>query len=206
MIEKISNLVVNKMLDREEISDEKKEVLLFGVTRIVEDIPKTIGIILAGILLGVIKEMAIVTLIIIAYKTFVGGVHSKTNISCFVYSLTLYLAIIYSAKYIVFDNVYYLYICMFIFALYTIFTYVPADVPEIPKVDIKLRRTLKIKSLIMLVIIYTITTIYIQDVFTANLIVYSVFYINLMATRTMYKIFNNQYGYETYIPDSDSYR
>lgn len=201
MIEKISNLIVNKITETENISEEKKEIILFGVTRIIEDIPKTIGIIIVGIILGIIKEMSIVTIIILIYKNFVGGVHCKTNLSCFICSLMFYLATIYSSRYMTFTNINYLYLCMFIFALYTIYTYVPADVPEVPKVDIKLRKTLKINALISLLIIHTITICLIKDTRLANLIISSVFFTNLMATRTMYKLFKNEYGYETYIPE-----
>ena len=201
MIEKISNLIVSKITDKENISQEKKEIILFGVTRIVEDIPKTIGIIIVGLILGIIQEMIIVTLIILIYKSFVGGVHCKNNLSCFICSLMFYLATIYSSRYITFTNITYLYICMFIFALYTIFTYVPADVPEVPKVDIKIRKTLKINALISLLIIHIITICFIKNMRLTNLIISSVFYTNLMATRTMYKLFKNEYGYETYIPE-----
>ena len=85
--------------------------------------------------------------------------------------------------------------------MYAIFVYVPADVPEIPKVNEKLRKGLKIKSIIMLNFIYVITLIFIKNIIVQNLIIYSVFYISLMTTRTMYNLFKTQYGYETFIPN-----
>lgn len=202
MIDKISNRVL-VLLSNENQTEEEKEILLFGITRIVEDIPKTIGIIIIGLILGIIKEMAIVTAILIVYKSFTGGVHAKTNWGCFIYSALFYLVIIYSSQYLVFSgiNKYGVYIVMYIFALYTIWVYVPADVPEIPKVNLKIRRTLKIKSLVSLNICYLVALLCIKDVIIQNLIIYSVFYISLMTTRTIYKLFKSEYGYETYIPD-----
>lgn len=200
MTEKLTNIIVDKFLLKDENDPERREILCFGITRILEDIPKTIGIFLTGLILGILKEMLVVSAILIGYKTFVGGLHVKTNFACFIYSLLFYLVIIYTAQFIVFESILYLYICLFIFAVYCILVYAPADVPEIPKVNEKLRRNLKIKSIISLVILYIMALVS-KDMYFANLIIYSIFFTNVMTTRTMYKIFKNEYGYETYVPD-----
>lgn len=202
MIEKISKKILN-ILSTEKQTDEEKEILLFGITRIVEDIPKAIGIIIIGLILGILKEIGIATLIIIVYKTFTGGVHAKTNLGCFIYSLLFYLAIVYTSQFLVLSgiNKFGIYTLIYIFCVYTIFVYVPADVPEIPKVNLKLRKRLKIKATITLNLIYIVTFFVIKDNILQNLVIYSVFYISLMTTRTMYKLFKTEYGYETFIPD-----
>lgn len=202
MIDKISKKILELMSNSEQ-TNEEKEVLLFGITRIVEDIPKTLGIILIGLILGIIKEIAIVTLVILLYKTLTGGVHAKTNWGCFIYSVVFYLAIIYTSQWLVLEGVskYSVYAIIYIFSLYTIFVYVPADVPEIPKVNLQLRKELKIKSIIMLNLIYVVTLFLIKDIIVQNLIIYSVFYIDIMTTRTIYNLFKAEYGFETYVPD-----
>lgn len=202
MLDRISIGILNH-LSSESQTEEEKEVLLFGITRIVEDIPKTIGIILMGVFLGILKEMLIVTIIIMVYKTFIGGVHAKTNLGCFVYSTLFYLATIYSSKYLYFTTKSQLgiFALIYIFAIYTIVVYAPADVPEIPKVNKKLRKGLKIKSLISLNCIYVFCFFIVKDMSLITLIIYSIFYISLMTTRSIYKLFKNKYGYETYVPD-----
>lgn len=202
LINKISNKILQS-ISTEKQTDEEKEILLFGITRIVEDIPKTIGIVIIGLVLGILKEMAIVTLVIILYKTFTGGVHAKTNLGCFIYSLVFYLLIIYTSKFFVFTGIarYSIFAIIYIFSIYAIFVYVPADVPEIPKVNLELRRQLKIKSLIMLNLIYVVSLVVIKDLIIQNLIIYSVFYIGIMTTRTIYHLFKAEYGFETYVPD-----
>lgn len=201
MINRISKKILYAL--SKDKTDEEKEILLFGITRIVEDIPKTIGIMIIGLMLNIIKEIAIATIVIILYKTFVGGVHAKTNLGCFVYSTMFYLAIVYTAKYFSFTNEYkiLMYSLIYVFAIYCIFVYVPADVIEIPKVNLKLRKTLKIKSLIMLNVIYIVANLIIKDALIQNLVIYSVFYISLMTTRIMYKLFKAEYGFESYVPD-----
>lgn len=202
MIDKISKKILD-IISNENQTEQEKEILLFGIVRIVEDIPKTLGIVLIGLILGIIKEMAIVTVVIMLYKTFTGGVHAKTNLGCFMYSLLFYLAIIYTAKFFVpFGGIkIFTYLIIYFFSFYTIFVYVPADVPEIPKVNIKLRKELKIKSIIMLNLIYFVTIFLIKDAIIQNLIIYSVLYIGIMTTRTIYNLFKAEYGFETYIPD-----
>lgn len=202
MINKISKRIL-AMISNENQTEYDKEILLFGITRIVEDIPKTIGIILIGFLLGIIEEIIVVTVILMVYKTFLGGVHAKTNMGCFLYSVLFYLITIYSSKYILFTNsnqigIYFL---IYIFAVYAIIVYAPADVPEIPKINEKLRKSSKIKSLISLNLIYLVSFIIINNVNLRVLIIYTVFFTSVMTTRTMYKLFKNEYGYESYIPD-----
>ena len=202
MLNNISNKIL-EIISSDSATDEEKEILLFGITRIVEDIPKTLGIILIGLLLGIIKEIAVVTLVIMLYKTLTGGVHAKTNLGCFVYSVIFYLTIIYTAKFLVLTGIskWSIYAIIYIFSLYTIFVYVPADVPEIPKVNVKLRNSLKLKSIVMLNLIYLVTLLGIKDVVLQNLIIYSVLYIGIMTTRSIYKLFKADYGFETYVPD-----
>lgn len=202
MIDKISNKIL-ELISNKNQTEEEKEVLLFGITRIVEDIPKAIGIIIIGLILGIIREMAIVTLVIMLYKTLTGGVHAKTNWGCFIYSAVFYLTIIYTSKFLILTGIskYSIYLIIYIFSLYTIYVYVPADVPEIPKVNLKLRKSLKIKSVIMLNLIYLASLVFIKDVIIQNLIIYSVLYIGIMTTRTIYNLFKADYGFETYIPD-----
>ena len=202
VLNRISEIILYKLSD-DNYQEEEKEVLLFGISRIVEDVPKTIGILILGFVLGILKEIAIVTLVIMTYKTFIGGVHAKTNLGCFVYSAMFYLITIYSAKYICFSdyNQFGVFTLMYIFAIYTIIVYAPADVPEIPKVNINLRKSLKIKSMIALNAIYIISIFLITDNQIKNLIIYSVFYISLMTTRSIYKLFRNKYGHECYVPE-----
>ncbi len=202
MIDKLSQKIVMYLLKDTNYTEERREILLFGVTRIVEDIPKAIGILVLGIILNILKEILIVTIVISLYKSFVGGVHAKTNLGCFASSVIFYLATIYIPKMVVLKHEMYilLFILNYIFAMYCIWVYVPADVPEIPKVDKVLRRKTKVKAFVMLNVIYLASLMLINDKSIQELIMFSVFSINLMTTRTMYKLFKNEYGYETFFP------
>ena len=68
---------------------------------------------------------------------------------------------------------------IYIFAVYTIIVYAPADVPEIPKIDNNLRKSLKIKSFVSLNLIYLVSFIIIQNMNLRVLIIYTVFFTSL---------------------------
>lgn len=202
MIEKISNKILNILSDEND-SEEQREVMLFGITRIVEDIPKYVAIIIICLLLGVIKEFALVMLVTAMYKTFTGGVHLHTNIGCFISSLVSIIACIYVPNILIkFENIIIpFYIFVYIFSLYVIWVYVPADVPEIPVINERRRKRDKVMSLVVLNIISIISIFIIENSIYVCTIMITILYIDLMTTRTVYKIFKNEYGYETYIPD-----
>lgn len=202
MIEKISQKILNILSDDSD-DEEQREILLFGITRIVEDIPKYVALITICVLLGIIKEFAVVMLVTAAYKTFTGGLHLHTNLGCFIGSLTSILTCIYLPE--LMGNFEYtlipIYVFVYIFSLYIIWVYVPADVPEIPVVNEKRRKRDKIMSLIVLNLLFFLAVVVIKNNYYSSMIIVTVFSIDIMTTRTMYKIFKNEYGYETYIPD-----
>ncbi len=202
MVEKVSQKILDILSDESD-NQEQKDILLFGITRIVEDIPKYIAIIIICTLLGVIKEFGLFMIITIMYKTFVGGVHLHTNIGCFVGTLLSTLICIYLPNYIVkMENIVLpFYIFVYIFSLYVIWVYVPADVPEIPVINEKRRKRDKIMSLIILNLLFVITFFVIKNQIYGCIIIMTILEIDVMTTRTIYKIFKNEYGYETYVPD-----
>lgn len=202
MVEKISKKILSIISDETE-SNEQQEILLFGITRIVEDIPKYIAMLIICILIGVFKEFCIVMAVTMIYKTFTGGVHLHTNIGCFVGSMISILSCIYLPMFLArFDNIM-LPIMMFtyIFSVYVILTYVPADVPEIPIINEGRRKRDKIIAFIVLNILFLIAILLIKNLIYKYIIMITILNIDLMTTRTMYKIFKNKYGYENYVPD-----
>lgn len=202
MIERISKKILNILSDEND-SDEQKEILLFGITRIVEDVPKYIAIIVICIVLGIIKEFAIVMVVTAIYKTFTGGVHLHTNIGCFIASLVSILACIYLPMLLVnYDkSIMIVSVFTYIFSVYCILVYIPADVPEIPIINERRRKRDRIMSFVILNLLFVISFLIIKNNICILTIMITILSIDIMTTRTIYKIFKNQYGYETYVPD-----
>lgn len=202
MVEKISNSILNILSDKDD-SEEQKEILLFGITRIVEDIPKYIGMIIICLLLGVLKEFAIVMGVTMIYKTFTGGVHLHTNIGCFIGSMLSMLSCIYLPMLLVkiTSLIIPFYVFVYIFSIYVILVYVPADVPEIPIINKGRRKRDKIMSFIVLNLLYILCLVVINNPVYVVIVLVTILNIDIMTTRTIYKLFKNEYGYETYVPD-----
>lgn len=202
MIEKISKFILNIVAKKED-TEEQREIMLFGITRIVEDIPKYIVLISMALLLGVMKELLVSMAVIALYKSFTGGAHLHTNISCLIATAVSLIICIYTPRLLVkFETILIpFYVFVYIFSLYVIWVYVPADVPEIPVINEKRRKRDKIMSFIILNLLYIVSFIFIKNQLYVTLIMVNILCVDMMTTRTIYKLFKNQYGYETYIPD-----
>lgn len=197
MVEKISLLLTNKLSDNDQ-SEEEKEILLFGITRIVEDIPKYLILITICYFLNIIKETTVVLLICMSYKVFVGGAHAKTNIECLIYSILFFLTPVMLAKYINYDMyIYYIImIATILFSVYVILKIVPSDTEEIPIINSEKRKKSKIYALILLVILLIIAN-YLNNIVYMKIIVYTILITNLFCLNSFYKLLRCKRGKES---------
>jgi len=202
MIEKISRMILS-IVSKKEDTEEQKEIMLFGITRIVEDVPKYIVLVIMALLLGIMKDLLIAMAVIAAYKTFTGGAHLHTNIGCLVATAVSLIICVYLPRLLVeFESILIpFYVFVYIFSVYVILVYVPADVPEIPVINKKRRKRDKIMSFVVLNLLYIISFVIIKIQSYIALIMVTILFIDTMTTRTIYRLFRNQYGYETYVPD-----
>lgn len=200
MVDKLSNYLLNNLLIKDEsISQEKKEVLLFGITRIIEDIPKYIGIFIICLILGILKECLLVFAITIVYKTFIGGAHARTNLGCFLYSTAYFIGPIILAQNLILSpnilNV--VYSLIFLLSIYVIIKIAPADTEEVPIINKKLRNKLKILAATSLSLIYLFAFFVIKDTVLINIIMIVIAVIDIMATKIIYKLLKCKYSYES---------
>lgn len=199
MVDKISNYILDNLLYKDEkVEGDEREIMLFGVTRIVEDIPKYTLIILISCYLSVIKRVGIVFLITLLYKVFVGGAHARTNLGCFVVSTLYFLIPAFLPEYLNIGNkvIYILYSIVFIFSLYVIINIVPADTEEIPILNKNKRKLMKCLAFISLIGIYILVLIINNNVLY-KITLTTVFLIDLVAITPVYKMFRCKYSYES---------
>jgi len=200
MIEKLSQYIVNKILIKgDNIDNNEKDIINFGVTRILEDIPKFVAIIFMCYLLNILKELAIVFAVTVCYKTFIGGAHARTNIQCFIISSTYFILPIMVAKYIQYNiNILYIiYLITTILSIFIIIKIAPADTEEIPIINKEKRKQMKTLGCISLIVISILTVLYIKDITYIKMIVYTLLLINIFATPLMYKLLSCKYGIES---------
>lgn len=199
VVDKISNYILDNLLYKDEkVEGDEREIMLFGVTRIVEDIPKYTLIILISCYLGVIKRVGIVFLITLLYKVFVGGAHARTNLGCFVVSTLYFLIPAFLPEYLNIGNkvIYILYSIVFIFSLYVIINIVPADTEEIPILNKNKRKLMKCLAFISLIGIYILVLIINNNVLY-KITLTTVFLIDLVTIKPVYKMFRCKYSYES---------
>lgn len=197
MIEKMSNYILDNFLYKnEKVEGDEREVMLFGITRILEDIPKYTIIFLIAYFCNILHYVGIVLAVTILYKSFVGGVHARTNIGCLVSSIIYFLAPVFLAKYIN-VNIYLFSAITLILSLFVIWKIAPADTEEIPILKKEKRKKLKLIGLVSLLVILAFNILEIQDSYIQNIILLTILYIDISTTKPVYKFYRCKYSYES---------
>ena len=200
MVDKISNYLVDNVISNGEILDsDEREILNFGVTRIVEDIPKYIIMLTIAIITNTLFELGIVFVITFFYKTFIGGAHARTNFICLISSNIIFFTPILISKIFKINNVmiYILDVLVFIFSLFVIYYIAPADTEEVPILKANRRRKLKIQGVISLIIVYAVSLFFIKGSDIKEIILFTVLIIDICATKPIYRLLRCKYSYES---------
>ena len=184
-----------------DVDDERAEIINYGLQIIIGEIPKIFALIIIAYIFGVLKLSLLALLFIMPYKTFSGGVHLKTHLGCIVLTSIFYIGNAVLSKSIVIEPMYIKYILVFtiwVFSVFMIKLYAPADTEAVPIVRKKDRRFKKIMSYITMSITL-ITSFFISNQTISNLLIFGVLFQTISITRFIYKLTNNKYGYEEYI-------
>lgn len=200
MTEKIGNYILDNFLYRgEKIEGENREIMLFGITRILEDLPKYVIIFAIALLFKLLEPILIVLAVTVLYKTLVGGAHARTNLQCFIFSLMFFYTPIIVSKYLInIPNIsYLLQLFTFIISIYVILRAVPADTEEIPILNKKKRKKMKISAFVILSCIYIISIFFIKDIYTKNIIIVTVLIIDIFTMKFVYRLLKCKYSYES---------
>lgn len=197
MIEKMSNYILDNFLYRnEKVIGDEREVMLFGITRILEDIPKYTIIFLLACVLNILQYVGIVLAVTIIYKGFIGGAHARTNFGCLISSIIYFILPVYLAKYINI-NIYLLSAITLLSSLFVIWKIAPADTEEIPILKKEKRNKLKIIGLISVLFIIAFNLLEIENLYIQNIILVTIMFINLCTTKPVYKFYKCKYSYES---------
>ncbi|MBR0490912.1 MAG: accessory gene regulator B family protein [Clostridia bacterium] len=200
MIDKICEFLTNKIRkEMPEIDDERAEVINYGLQNIIGEIPKifiTLGI---ALIFGIFDLTFYTFLLIMPYKAFSGGFHLQTHIGCIICTTAMYCGIALLSKYIVLTEIakYILIPLIWVFGMWMVKLYAPADTENVPILRKKDRRKKQILSYIALTIGLAVALL-IPYGEIANILIFGSFIQTLCITKFVYKITNNKYGYEVY--------
>ena len=200
MIDKICMFLTNKIRkEMPEIDDEKAEVINYGLQNIIGELPKTFLVLIISYFLGIWKETLLTFILLIPYKNTSGGFHLKTHLGCIIGTTTFYCGIAILSKVVILNAVikYILIGIVWIFGMFMIKLYAPADTENVPILTRKDRNKQRILSYITFSIGLLIAAIVSNNIIS-NIIIFGYFVQTLMITKLAYRLTNNKYGYEVY--------
>lgn len=201
MIDKICENLTNKIQkEMPEISDERAEIIKYGLQLIIGEIPKVILLILVAIIMKIGWLVIFAYLTMLPYKIVAGGFHLKTHIGCTIGTFIVYFGNVLISKNLILQPAYLKYIIAGLIwgiSLIMISLYAPADTVNAPILRKKERKLKKILSYIFATITLLVAML-IKDNTLSNILLINVLVESISISRLAYKITKNEYGYETY--------
>lgn len=200
MVDKICNYLLKKIRNKmPEVDDERAEVINYGLQILIGEIPKFFIIILISYVLGVLELTLLTLLLIIPYRTVAGGTHLKTHIGCLICTTLFYTGTAFLSKSIIipFNIKIISTLVIWIFSIFMIKLYAPADTEDVPILRKKERKIKKILSYIIATINLSLVLI-IKNEIISNILLFGTLIETIFITRIIYKLTNNKYGYEEY--------
>lgn len=166
---------------------------------IIGEIPKTFLVLIISYFLGIWKETLLTFVLLIPYKNASGGFHLKTHLGCIIGTTTFYCGIAILSKMVILSGIikYILISIIWIFGMFMIKLYAPADTENVPILTKKDRRKQQIISYITFSVGLAIAAI-VNNSIIFNIIIFGYFIQSLMITKLAYRLTDNKYGYEVY--------
>ena len=201
MIEKFCTYLTKRIgKEMPELSEERLEIINYGLQNIVGEMPKIFITIIVAFLFG-IGDLTLWSILFISiYKCFAGGVHAKTHIGCITSTTLIYCGTALLAKYINFQSMEIKYLCIiavWIFSMIMIKLYAPADTENFPILRKKERKTKQTFSYIIATSELIIAALIHNEVIS-NIIIIGILIETITITKVAYRITKNKYGYEVY--------
>ena len=200
MIDTICTFLTNRIRkEMPEIDDERAEVINYGLQNIVGEIPKTFLVFIIAFILGMLKEVLFMFIVLIPYRGASGGFHLKTHLGCIVGTTAFYCGVVLLSQHVILGDItkYILIGISWIFGMFMIKLYAPADTENVPILSKKDRK----KKQMIAYIAYSISLIaawVIQDNVISNILLFGNLLQTLTITKLAYRLTKNKYGYEVY--------
>ena len=200
MIDTICTFLTNRIRkEMPEIDDDRAEVINYGLQNIVGEIPKIFLLFIIAGILGMLKEVLFMFIVLIPYRGASGGFHLKTHLGCILGTTAFYCGIVFLSQHIILEDItkYILIGISWIFGMFMIKLYAPADTENVPILSKNDRK----KKQIIAYIAYSIgliAALLIQDNVISNIVLFGNLLQTLTITKLAYRLTKNKYGYEVY--------
>ena len=200
MIDTICTFLTNRIRkEMPEIDDERAEVINYGLQNIVGEIPKIFLLFIIAYVLGMLKEVLFMFIVLAPYRGASGGFHLKTHLGCIVGTTMFYCGNVLLSQHVILGDItkYILIGISWIFGMFMIKLYAPADTENVPILSTKDRK----KKQRIAYITYSmglIAALLIQDNVISNIVLFGNLLQTLTITKLAYRLTKNKYGYEVY--------
>lgn len=191
MKDKFVNSSIKFITKYQECDDLKLKKLNYGLQGIYSLTVKLTVVIIIAIISKTITQTLLFLLFYSGIRTFSYGLHAKSNLACWIITITFYNIIPYLIKSIVIPSAI-SYITLVI-AFISMILWAPADTPKRPLIHKSHRKKCKILSLIVITI-YTGIIILSNNNFINNAITYALITQIIFINPITYKIANIQFN------------
>ena len=199
MKKRILNYCINaiKKNSDDKYDDEKLAEIRYGLEAIYLTITKVIIIFTVSLILGIFKEMLILTVLYSLLRNTGFGIHAKKSWMCLTSSLIIFVGAPFLALNIVIPISIKIILCGLCVVAY--YLYSPADTEKHPLVNERKRMRYR-KTTVLLSLIYTFLCLYLTNNFLSNALLFALIIEVLMILPISYKIFNLPYNnYKNYV-------
>ena len=192
----IGNSLAMIRKDNPNYSDEKMEIIEYGLTCLYIFVTKSIVIFTVAYFLGILKELIIFMLIYNALRYVSFGIHATSSLKCLISSASIFLLSTYICK-ISSIPLWFKLIFGLLGILYVL-KHSPADTEKRPIVSPKRRMIYKTLSTIV-AIIMVVSSLLLKDQFLSNSCIISLLIQCVMISPITYKLTNQKYdNYKDY--------
>lgn len=187
---RIRNIFIRFIQNNSEKTDEEIQIIQYGIEIMLLNVFKIMLLFFTAFILGVLNYTFVAFISFGLLRTFACGVHASTSTRCILINYLIFLGNVYlSSSFLLSKN---LVIILFILVLIIVVVYAPADTEERPLVSRKLRTKLKIRSILVVLIIF-ILILFMPTSIYSNLLTYSMLEEAILITPIAYKVFRKSY-------------
>ncbi|MBR3198411.1 MAG: accessory gene regulator B family protein [Bacilli bacterium] len=197
-------VIVSKALniikkDNPDFSNEKMEILEYGLTGFYMFISKSIIIFSVAYFLGILKELVIFMLIYTAIRSVSFGMHASSSMACLIGSSLTFLSVTFVCKIVILPI--WFKILLGLITILLVVKYSPADTEKRPIISPKRRLVYKVLST-MVSVMMVLCSFLIKNTFISNSMICALIIQSVMISPITYKLAGQQYdNYKYYKKD-----
>ena len=179
LLARLAGKIVNNLVHSGVIKEEDAEIYIYGINQILTSVLNVSSALIIGLIFGVFPEIAVFMAAYIPLRSFAGGYHAKTPLSCYVFSVIMLIVVSIGLKYLhLADWVYY---AVFVAATLVVLVLSPVEERNKPLDEIEQkvykRRTILIAA-VELTLAMLLKLLMLDDLFIAT--AYSFVVLSLM--------------------------